>query len=503
MSPILALYIWPALSAVLLGRMRLPLAILVVMFAGYMFLPVRTAIDFPMIPPLDKHVVPVLTVAVLLLLISKLQKGAIYLPGFLPKSFLAKVLMLLVVGGSFGTALTNGDQIITPLERLAALRPYDGFSMGIIAVLLLLPVFIGRKYFAHPDTHRLILIVMCITACIYAVLAFYEVRMSPQLNRMFYGFTPHAWIQHVRGDGFRPMVFMEHGLRVSLFFALALIASVGLFRSGWRMGGMAVAIVWLLIVLVLSKSLGALLIAVFAIPIVLFLNLRMMILISAVIGFAVLSYPILRGGGLVPVEAAISVFSKIDQNRAASFQFRLDNEDLLLDRALERPLFGWGGFARNFVRDEKGNNISVPDGYWVIIIGRSGWTGYIGEFGLMVMPLLFLFLYRGRLDINRDTATLSIILAANMIDLIPNSGQTPITWLIVGALWGRLEMGKQMGSPDDDAQIDDSDDRTARPSYARDFGHSHSARDRTISTGSSTARFARNPAIPDTPGAGG
>jgi hypothetical protein len=34
------------------------------------------------------------------------------------------------------------------------------------------------------------------------------------------------------------------------------------------------------------------------------------------------------------------------------------------------------------------------------------------------------------------------MLAGNLIDMIPNSGMTPLTWLIVGALFGRLELGR-------------------------------------------------------------
>ncbi len=38
------------------------------------------------------------------------------------------------------------------------------------------------------------------------------------------------------------------------------------------------------------------------------------------------------------------------------------------------------------------------------------------------------------------TAGLCLILAANLIDLIPNATLTPITWLVTGAIMGRASM---------------------------------------------------------------
>lgn len=500
MSPMLALYTWPVFSLILLRRYQLTLAILLALIMGYMFLPSRVAIDFPLIPPIDKNVIPVLTVVVAVVLMSNRIDPAWRLPGLVPKSTLARGLILLLILGPLGTVWANSDAIVTPLEVKRALKPYDGFAMSAAAIFLLLPVLIGRTFFARPEQHRLILVVLCVAACAYALLALYEVRMSPRINRMVYGFTSHGWAQHIRGDGFRPMIFMEHGLRVALFFAMALIATVGLARMNWRPGLMLLAAVWLFGTLVLCKTLGALSIAVLIIPMVLFLNIRLTILAAAMIAMAVLTYPVLRGSGLVPVDSVTTWAASIDADRAQSFGVRLENEEQLLDRAQEKPLFGWGGFGRERVRNAKGIDVTIPDGYWIIIIGQGGWTRYIGEFGLMTLPMLFLFLRRREMDINRDTATLSILLAANMIDLIPNSGQTPLTWLVVGALWGRIELGHNTpmdpdGGGDGGLNAPLADRKDRKPVYARDFGttppprHRRTARDPgTTSQGERPAR---------------
>ena len=45
------------------------------------------------------------------------------------------------------------------------------------------------------------------------------------------------------------------------------------------------------------------------------------------------------------VTDAVGTF--IDRDRAESFDFRLDNDNLLIGKAMKRPLFGWGGGGRS------------------------------------------------------------------------------------------------------------------------------------------------------------
>ena len=54
----------------------------------------------------------------------------------------------------------------------------------------------------------------------------------------------------------------------------------------------------------------------------------------------------------------------VNQTRADSLLFRLVNEDMLAAKALQRPLFGWGGWGRNRVFDEEGRDLY--DHRWVL-----------------------------------------------------------------------------------------------------------------------------------------
>ena len=145
----------------------------------------------------------------------------------------------------------------------------------------------------------------------------------------------------------------------------------------------------------------------------------------------------------MPVDWVVAQAEAVSEERAASLQFRLDNEDALLARASERPLFGWGSWGRNLIHDPySGELVSTTDGRWIIVIGTLGWCGYIVEFGLLALPLLML----ARPSITRHGATLSpcsgtigLLLAFNIIDMLPNATLIPFTWLIAGALLGYAE----------------------------------------------------------------
>jgi hypothetical protein len=205
-----------------------------------------------------------------------------------------------------------------------------------------------------------------------------------------------------------------------------------------RLGGgeWLLALAWLLMTLGLSHSLGALILVLVMLPWALFLTVRTQIAIAATVAMLVLSYPAVRTAGLVPTDAIEQAVRAIDAERAESWRFRVNNEEQLFARAIEKPLFGWGGWNRNGVHDASGRDVSVTDGQWVITLGVSGYTGYLAVFGLLALPILALWRHASRGHVEPATAALAVVLVCNMSDLVPNATLTPVTWLIAGALAG-------------------------------------------------------------------
>lgn len=434
---------WPAVVAILLSKKSIPVAVIGAIVAGYLLLPETIEFDIPLLPALQKHSIPALSLF-LLILLGAGQYKARSLKGWLPRGVIPNALLFTLFASAFLTAMTNTDPIFHGPLFLPGLVPYDAFSIALGYLMAILPFFLARRFLAHPEHHRALLTILMFAGALYSFLALYEVRMSPQLSNMIYGYFPHSWLQHIRANGYRPIVFLQHGLWVSIFFTCTVLAAAGLTRivpkeqkaKCYALCG------WLLFTLVLTKSLGALAIALLFLPCVLFLKPWLQITLCAGLAIVVMTYPALRVGDYVPVDRMVEWAASVSEERAGSLQFRLDNEDLLLERARERPVFGWAAWGRSGVFNEYGQELTTPDGYWVIVIGVGGWIRYIAEFGLLCGPILVAALRVRKYRIGPETSFLVLILTANLLDLIPNATVTPLTWMLAGAIWGRLELGK-------------------------------------------------------------
>ena len=164
-------------------------------------------------------------------------------------------------------------------------------------------------------------------------------------------------------------------------------------------------------------------------------------LIAAILAGIAMGYPILRSYDLIPLSTITHWAGSFGPDRAQSFMFRVDNEDILLKKAAERQLFGWGIWGRNRVYDKlTGEDLSVTDGTWIITLGTYGLIGYLSFFGLMALPVMMAWrIMRRGYSISAYTAGLCVILSMNLIDLLPNSSLNNVTLLIAGAILGAIK----------------------------------------------------------------
>lgn len=483
LPPLLVLFTSPLLILAAFRKYPIAQALVVTLIAGFLLLPTQTELDLPLLPSLNKDTIPALMALVIALILARRNSAALSdLPNLVPRGILPRLLIVMLMGGAFMTIYTNQDTLIYGDRVFVGLRTYDGFSAVLSALMMLIPFVLAYKFLAAPNHQRLLLGGLVLAAVLYSLPILFELRMSPQLNRMVYGFFPHSFAQHIRGNGFRPLVFLDHGLILSLFLAMSVLAAAGYWRSSKEKNRSRVMIagLYLIVILVLSKSLGAVLITILLLPLALFTAIRIQLIAAAIVAACVLSYPILRSADVVPVNSITHMAEYVSKARAQSFQIRLHNEDILLAKAKQRPAFGWGGYGRARVYNWQGRDISVTDGYWVIILGDGGWIRYIAEFGLMTLPLFFLAWRSRGLKLGYETSALALMLAANLLDFIPNAGMTPITWLISGALWGRLAYIAREGP---DGENDGAAPDDAKPRYSRP---------RAIKTRKSGSQYARS-----------
>lgn len=435
----LMLFVWPMVSWQFWRRMEPGRALIWTVLGGYLIMPPLTAFNLPILPDLDKTTIPNLVAlyCALYLVQTKLE--------ILPKFWIGKALIVLYIASPFATVLANPDPLTFVLTQIAGMKLTETVSALLTQVFALIPFFLARQYLADEAGAKAILLALITAGLIYSVPMLIESRLSPQMNVWVYGFFQHDFFQTIRQGGYRPVVFLPHGLWVAFFALMALLAAVIRLPAvpAEQRPKAALLMAYLLLMLFICKSAGPMIYAVLLTPLIWFAPYRIQVLVAAVLAAIVVIYPILRGAHLVPLEHILEIARGFSADRAYSLQFRIENEELLLARAQERPLFGWGGFGRAFLHDPvTGEMTTIADGAWVILLGTSGWLGYIGEFGLTALPLLALgreALARNAAEIGRYTAGLGLILAANMVDLLPNATHIPFTWLMAGALLGRAE----------------------------------------------------------------
>ncbi len=436
----LMLFAWPLVAIGLFRLLPLQRALVWTLIAGHLLLPSETNINLPLLPAFDRTFVTAVSAAILCAIMAP---NPVFVQDFAARTGRQVIfgLLALVVATPVLTALQNAQPIVDGRVFLPGLRLYDAYSLISMTLFQMIPLWLGLRYLNNREGHKVLLEVIAIAGVAYTFPALLEIRISPQLHRMVYGFFPQDFVQHIRDGGFRPLVFLNHGLMLGIFFCMSIIASVVLFREARREGRKAthwmIAAIWLTFALLLSKTLGALVIAMVFSAAALLLGRRLQTILAVTVACIVLLYPLLRGAGWIPVDTVYDMAKSVSDDRADSLKFRLDNEDALLARASEKPFVGWGSWGRNSIWDpETGRMTSVTDGIWLNFIGVYGWLGYIGRFGLLTIPILFYALRRKTFGPSFITPGMILVLSSTLIDLLPNAGLVNYVWLMAGAVAG-------------------------------------------------------------------
>lgn len=426
-----ALLLWPLVAVLLFNYMHPVRALIWTVLGAYLLLPVDTEFDFAGLPSFDKSTIPNI-VALFCCILFVREKWRL-----IPRDGLIVALALTFIFSPFVTALNNGAPVIREVVSLPAMSQYDALSQATTNAITLIPFLLGSALIATATYRRWLLEALLIAGLVYSIPMLAEIRLSPQLHNFAYGFHPHSFGQQMRMGGFRPMVFLGHGLLIGIFCAMTLIAAIALWRQRikvWQLPPV-LPVVYLAVVLVLCKSVGALILGALIGFAVAIMRPKRLALLSAVLTLIVVIYPLPRAAGWIPVETMAEVTRSFSEEREESFVTRLTNENFLLERAEQKRFFGWGSWGRNRTAAEETGIATITDGTWIIVIGCWGWVGYIALFGLLGVPSLKLLRYHRRLNaLTMNDAALFAMLAVNLLDLIPNSSLRPLTWLIAGAL---------------------------------------------------------------------
>lgn len=234
------------------------------------------------------------------------------------------------------TALTNGLGIYEGLTSLWS----QFFAWG-------LPYFAGRLYFTDQEKLTDLAKGFVIGGLFYVPLCLFEVRMSPQLSNIVYGFFPHSFAQQIRFGGFRPVVFMKHGIVVALWMAVSSTVAFWLWKSRqvkevFNILPMGWVVFLLILTTILCKTTGAWILLLLGCSSYYLFRFTGSTLFLKLLLLFIPTYTIVRAFGFLDRHIIQDLFrSFVPQERLDSLSIRLLQEDLFSFKTKER-LFSAG-----------------------------------------------------------------------------------------------------------------------------------------------------------------
>lgn len=391
---------------------------------SWLFLPI-TEYPLPALPDYDKTTASIVGVLMGAFLFDHQR-----LLTFRPKWFDTPMLIWCV--SPFFASLSNG------------LGVWDGLSASVDSSFAwVTPYFLGRVYFRTVNDLRDLVIGIFISGVIYIPFCLFEWRFSPQIHRMVYGAHQHDFIQSIRAVGYRPLVFMQNGLILSMWMMVAALSGFWLWRYAylrrfWELSAKICVIALLGVTLICQSvnAIGLLAVGLGVLYVGHYLRTPLPLLILLMISP---SYVYIRTMTHTPVKPVIELVAKVvGDERGRSVQTRFVNEERLMARAWERPLFGWGRWGRSRVYNSSGEDISKTDGLWIIALGQTGFLGLISILSVFITPVL-VFLYRyppqcwGYTSV-APALVVAVTVALFSVDNLLNVTSPPVTLLCMGGL---------------------------------------------------------------------
>ncbi len=423
----LALFGFLPFAALLFLAMPARRAIAATFILGWLFLPVGTTYALPGLPDYSKYTAIGVAAVMGALLFDSGRVLA-----FRPTWYDIPAAVFLVV--PFLSSITNG------------LGAYDGISQVFGAFCTwIAPYLLARIYYSDLEGARDLALLIIIGGLIYAPLCLWEVKMSPQLHRSLYGFFPGNFGMTRRMGGWRPNVFLEHGLAVGLWMCCAAVISVFLWRSRWPRS-VALIPMWAVMLLLLAtavacKSFGA--IALMALALVVGVIAKQFRLHWLIVLFVMvpITYMILRATGMWDGSELIDLARDVGGGeRSGSLMVRVRNETVLVQKALRQPLFGWGTWGRNRVSIDESGFRSVTDALWVIVVGQRGLVGLLAMMGMLLLPPVLYVARWGRSALTHPLlapgTALCLVLVMFVCDTLFNGFISPVYLLAAGAVMG-------------------------------------------------------------------
>ena len=428
LTAIIALAGWVPAVLLMFALMRPRRAVILAFVAGYLLLP-----DFNFtlhtLPDINKVSLSALGVV----LGSFLFDGGRLLA---VKPRMIDLAWLTLICVPMATSLSNGLGIM------------DGFSSSLNLLFRWgVAYWVGRAYFTDWESVRELAMGIVLGGLLYVPLCWWEIRMSPQLHGYLYGLTftsfrADTYLFGVQLFGFRPNVFLQDGLTVTMYMGVSAVLAywAWMTASPRRLLGMPMGMIAIVLIITafFCKAVGGIVLMTLGITLLSLTRwpkTRMPILILMLAAPAYITF---RSAGDFSGDALVQAATVLSPARADSLKFRIKNENMLTQKALQQPLLGWGGWSRSHVYDLEDHDISIVDGLWILLLGEAGILG-LGAFTFMVIGSAMLLWRRIPTKFWTDPAcsaavALAVVITLYMIDSLFNATFNPVASLAIGAV---------------------------------------------------------------------
>lgn len=398
-------------------------AVIISFVLAWLFLP-QAVYPIPILPAFSK-VSSVCYSILLATLVYDMARFTCFKPGWLDVPMLIWCLCPIV------TQITNGGSPISPTFNQI-------ISWG-------LPYLVGRLYVGSLDGLRQLAIGILAGGLAYIPFILIESAKGPVLHQIVYGVNAFDdWSQAQRAGGWRPVVFMQHGLMVGVWMMTATLIALWFWQTGtlkkFQGRNIKTLAIILIIVFVLCRSTGAYCLFVFA-SIVLFSAkwFRTSLPLLFIIGYIVFYLYLAATGQFSSKDVMAFITPIFSEDRAGSLQFRFNMEEILGEKARQKFLLGWGDSGGNRVYNQEGRDISITDSLWIITFGTYGTVGLVSLFSSLLLPVIVfsVFKYPARTWSHpkvAPAAALGVALTMYVFDCILNAMTNPIFALIAGGI---------------------------------------------------------------------
>jgi hypothetical protein len=263
--------------------------------------------------------------------------------------------------------------------------------------------------------------------------------------------------------GYRPNVFVGHGLLLSMFMLMCTLSAFWLWKTKAvrQIWGFPAGLLFLGLygTTILCKVLGTILVLHIGI---IALSSTKWLRTSIIVGLLVMApvgYMLARTTGAFTGETLLNYVRMIEETRADSLQFRLDSEGGILRNAMQKPIFGYGSdplWRARLSDDPRAKPNVITDGMWIVALGQGGLVALAALTAAMLIPA---FLVWRRMPVAfwehpafAPIVGLAVLLVCWMIDSLFNATINMLTLLIAGAVSSmaaqlRPPNGRAAGAP--------------------------------------------------------